>query len=145
MFTSGSCKNGYLSPGSGVSVDHFESILKGRTYTSLGKISSDEYIGDCNFVDLESGYSHVEHQLGIQVQKQFVSSKIWKKIAFDHYAIVEDYLANNGVCKAKSFISHLRDQNQLVKFCGVTAHHQNGVAECLLLHPSVHWENGIDT
>ena len=31
----GNCKKGYLHPGSGVSVDHFESRLKGRTYNSF--------------------------------------------------------------------------------------------------------------
>ena len=41
--TDGNCKDGYLRPGSGVSVDHFESKLKGRTYTSFGKNTSDKY------------------------------------------------------------------------------------------------------
>ena len=48
----GHCKDGYLRPGAGVSVDHFESRLKGRTYTSFGKSTSEQYIGGYIFVDL---------------------------------------------------------------------------------------------
>ena len=154
--TDGNCKNGYLRPGSGVSVDHFESRLKGRTYTSFGKSTSDKYIGGCIFVDLASGYIHVKHQLGFSSSETIRAKQNFEKFAFDHNVIIEDYLADNGVFKAKAFIRHLRDQNQRVKFCGVNAHHQNGVAErgvrtiseiarCLLLHASTHWKNGIDS
>ena len=34
-----------LRPGSTISVDHFESRLKGRTFDSFGKATSDQYIG----------------------------------------------------------------------------------------------------
>ena len=53
----------------------------------------------------------------------------YEKFAFDNNVIIEDYLADNGVFKAKAFVKHLQDHHQKVKFCGVNAHHQNGVAE----------------
>ena len=91
----------------------------------------------------------MEHQLGFSSSETIRAKQNFEKFAFDHNIIIEDYLADNGVFKAKAFIKHLRDQNQRVKFCGVNAHHQNGVAErgvrtiseiarCLLLHASVH-------
>ena len=54
------------------------------------------------------------------------------------------------------FVSHIQQHNQLLQFCGVNAHHKNGVAErsirtvsdkgrVLLLHASMHWRDGIDS
>jgi hypothetical protein len=39
-----SLKRNHLRPGAAMSVDHFESRLRGRTYTSFGKTTSDQYI-----------------------------------------------------------------------------------------------------
>ena len=98
------CKNGYLRPGSGVSVDHFESRHKGRTYTYFGKNTLDKYIGGCIFVDLASSYIHVEHQLGFSSSETIRAKQNFEKFAFDHNVIIEDYLVDNGVFKAKAFI-----------------------------------------
>ena len=62
--TDGSVRANHLRPGSAVSVDHFESRLLGRNYTSRGSASADQYKGGCIFVDSMSGFMHVEHQLG---------------------------------------------------------------------------------
>ena len=65
----GSCKANHLRPGQTVSVDHFESRLKGRTYTSFGKTTSSQYVGGCIFVDHMSSKMHVEHQLGFSASE----------------------------------------------------------------------------
>ena len=57
--TDGSLKKDDLTPGSSISVDHFESRLKGRTLASRGR-STETYKGGCIFVDHMSGYVHVE-------------------------------------------------------------------------------------
>ena len=100
----GCCKDGYLSPGSGVSVDHFESCLKGRSYTSFGKNISEIYIGGCTFVDLATGYIHVENQLNFSKSKTICAKQNFEKFPFDNIIIIEDYFADNGVFKAKTFI-----------------------------------------
>lgn len=52
-------------------------------------------------------------------------------------------------------VEHIRQHNQQIHYCGVNAHHKNGVAEraiqtvselarSLLLHASVHWPGGVD-
>ena len=64
----GSLKTNDLRPGSTVSVDLFESRLKGRTFDSFGKATSDQYIGGCIFVDHASGYVHVDFQLSVSQQ-----------------------------------------------------------------------------
>lgn len=151
----GSVKGAYLKPGAGVSVDHFESRLKGRTYTSFGKTTSEQYKGGCIFVDHMSGMIHIEHQLGFSSTESIRAKQSFEAMCLQHGVVVEDYLADNGVFKSKDFVKHLFEHNQRVNYCGVNAHHQNGVAErniqtvsemarALLLHASAHWSQGIE-
>ena len=67
-----------LLPGSGVSVDNFESLLKGLTYTSFGSITFKQFSGRCIVVDHMIGYIHVERQLGFLFHELFELSKNMK-------------------------------------------------------------------
>ena len=62
--TDGTIHDGHLRAENLISVNHFESRLKGRTYEYLGGIASDKYVGGCIFVDSMSSFLHVEHQFG---------------------------------------------------------------------------------
>ena len=57
----GAVKSSHLRPGEAISVDHFESWLKGRTYNSFERNISDQYVGGCIFVDHMSARIKVEH------------------------------------------------------------------------------------
>ena len=68
---------------------------------------------------------------------------------------VQHYLGDNGVYKAKEFQEELKKSGQTMEFCGVGAHHQNGVAErairtvseaarTMMLHASIHWPGTVD-
>ena len=61
--------DGNLNAGDRVSIDHFECSLKGRTYTSFGKTTSEQYKGSMIFIDHMSSYLDVEHQLGFSAVK----------------------------------------------------------------------------
>ena len=152
----GSLKDGHLSPGAAVSVDHFESRLKGRTYDSFGKTSSDQYVGGCIFVDHMSGYIHVEPQLGFSTSESIRAVITFEKLCLDNGTLIQKFLADNGAFKAKDFVNHIRNNNQRIQYCGVNAHHQNGIAErnirtvsdmsrAMMLHASLKWKNGIDS
>jgi hypothetical protein len=154
--TDGALKANHLRAGAAISVDHFESRLKGRTYTSFGKTTSDQYVGGCIFVDHMSGYIHVEPQLGFSSSETVRAKQSFEKFALDNGVLVEEYMADNGVFKANAFVKHIQDHNQKLKFCGVNAHHQNAVAErsirtvsecarSMLLHASMRWKDGIDS
>jgi len=152
----GVLKNNHLRAGDAISVDHFESRLRGRSYTSFGKGISDKYIGGCIFVDHMSGRIQVEHQLGFSASETIRAKQNFEKTALDHGVIVSEYLADNGVFKANKFVKHIHERNQKIRYCGVNAHHQNGIAErsirtvsemsrALLLHASTKWKDGIDS
>ena len=118
-----------LRPGSTISVDHFESRLKGRTYDSFGKATSDQYIGGCIFVDHSSGFVHVEFQLGFSAIETIRAKQNFEKFSFNNGVIPLTYLTDSGAFKANKFVQHIRDNNQKIQYCGTNAHHQNGVAE----------------
>lgn len=153
--TDGALKDGQLRPGNKVSADHFESRLKGRTYSSYGKTTSDQYVGGCIFVDHMSGYIHVEHKLGFSSSETIRAKQNFEQSALGHGVLVEDYLTDNGIFSKTQFVEHIRQHNQQIHYCGVNAHHKNAVAErairtvselacALLLHASIHWPGGIE-
>lgn len=154
--TDGAIKGGDLRPGASISVDHFESRVKGRIRESYGGASANQYVGGCIFVDHMSNYVHVEHQLGFSSSETIRAKQNFEKLALDSGILVDSYLADNGVFKANAFVSHIRDHNQKLRFCGVNAHHQNATAErnirtisecarSLLLHASLRWKTGINS
>lgn len=153
----GALKWYHLCPGAAVSVDHFESRLQGRTYTSFGKATSGQYMGGYIFINHASGYLHVEHQLRFSASESIRDKQNYEQFALGHEVIVTNYLADNGAFKANNFVAHLWGHNQKVQYCGVNAHHQNGVAERsiltvvsnmardMLLHASMRWKQDIDS
>ena len=145
-----------MRAGQDISVDHFESRLLGRTLTSFGKsTSAQQYKGGCVFVDHMSSYLHVEMQLGFSSSETIRAKQNFEKLALDHGVIVSSYHADNGTFKANAFVSHIREHNQKIQYCGVNAaHHKNAVAErsirtvlecarALLLHAALHWKKAL--
>ena len=63
-------KKNDLHPGQKVSVDHFQSALPGRLYSSRGRMDSkDMYHGGSIFVDHASGYIQVHHQVSLSADE----------------------------------------------------------------------------
>jgi len=75
----GSLKIGDLRPGSTIFVDHFESRM-GRTLNSYGGPSADKFVGGCIFVDHESGFLHVEHQVGFYAGEIIQAKQNFEKL-----------------------------------------------------------------
>jgi hypothetical protein len=153
---SGALKVNHLKPGVQVSVDHFESRLLGRTFDSYGKASSATYKGGCIFIDHCSGFMHVEHQLGFSAVETVRAKQAYEQMAMHYGVVVESYLTDSGAFKANTFVQHIREHEQRIRYCGANAHHKNGVAEravqsvsnmarALILHASAHWKDGIDS
>ena len=103
-----------------------------------------------------SGYIHVEHQLGLSVVESLRAKHNFEQMALQHNVLVQNYHADNGIFNKRKYVEHLQSQSQDIKYCGVGAHHQNGVAErsirtvsdmsrAMLLHASMHWADGISS
>jgi hypothetical protein len=86
----GSFKAGHLRPGARVSVDHFESRLRGRTFDSYGKATSDQYFGGCLFVDHSSTYVHIEHQLVFSAVEIIRAKQNYEKFCLDNGVLIRD-------------------------------------------------------
>ena len=65
------------------------------------------------------------------------------------------YCGDNGIFQSKEYCADLKRQKQLIKYSGVGAHHQNGVAErsirtvsesarSMLIHSALHWPDETD-
>ena len=106
--TDGAIRDGKLKAGYMVSVDHFESRLKGRTYASLGGLTAHKYVGDCIFVDSMRLFLYVEHQLGFSSSETTRAEKNFEKLSMDHGVLINSYQADNGVFKANTFVTHIR-------------------------------------
>ena len=50
--------------------------------------------------------------------------------AYNQGVLVQKYTTDNGIFGACEFTSEISAKGQIVKYCGVGAHHQNGTAEC---------------
>jgi hypothetical protein len=75
--------------------------------------------------------------------------------ALEHGVVVTNYLADNGTFKARQFVDKIRNRNQLIRYCGVNAHHKNGIADrairtvtemsrAMILHASAHWKDQVE-
>ena len=103
-----------------------------------------------------SGYIHVEHQLGLSGVEALRAKQNFEHLALQQGVVVQEYHADNGVFQAKDYVNELQSKHQTINYCGVGAHHQNGIAErsiltvsnmarALLLHASMRWKDGIDS
>ncbi|KAL7466170.1 hypothetical protein ACHAXS_006459 [Conticribra weissflogii] len=88
-------------------------------------------------------------------------SAVEAKHNFEHFAAtrsvqVDRYHGNNGVFRDFLFMDDVKKSMQRITFCGVNAHHQNGIVErtiksltlisrTLLLHAQRHWPEYITT
>ena len=75
-----------------------------------------------------SGLVYVEHQLGFSSSETIRAKQNFEKLALDHGVLINSYRADNGVFRANEFVSHIRELNQKLSFCGVNTHHKNGAA-----------------
>ncbi|MGH7974178.1 MAG: hypothetical protein ACREBR_01535, partial [bacterium] len=154
---SGHIKTGDLKPGDRLSVDQYESRVRGRLKTSRGKTVEHEMIcGGTIFCDHASHLIDVRHQLTFGATDTIRSKRMFERMALSNGVLPKTYHSDNGVFTATQFRQHLEEFNQGLSLSGVGAHHQNGVAErairtvmnrarILMLHASMRWPEEADS
>ncbi|MGH7955235.1 MAG: hypothetical protein ACREOZ_04670, partial [Gloeomargaritales cyanobacterium] len=104
--------------------------MKGRLRTSRGASKNEDmYCGGAIFCDHATKLIDVRHQVTLGASDTVRSKKLFERMAFTHGVIVHSYHGDNGIFSSAEFKKHLEDTNQEIRYSGVGAHHQNGVAE----------------
>jgi hypothetical protein len=153
----GVLKTDHLFPGQCVSVDHFVCSTKGRLFTSAGKTNEDEmYTGGCLFVDHATNHVHIEFQARLNTHQTLRAKGAYELMCRDYGVVPQTFVSDNG----KPFVSaefsqQLAKFEQVIRFAGAGAHHQNGNAEraiqtimsisrTMMLHQAIHWPDVAD-
>jgi hypothetical protein len=101
-------------------------------------------------VDHASGKVFNHHQVSLRTGETLVGKRIVEKEAADFGFRVKSFQADNGVFTSAEFKTDLERKQQTIKFSGVGAHHQNGIAErsiktisyltrTNLIHSAIRW------
>jgi len=123
-------KKGDIFPGQRISVDHYQSAVPGRPYSSRGSTDTKNmYHGGAIFVDHASGYLSVKHQVSLSAADTIKAKLKFEREASESGVIIQGYHTDNGTFNAKEFMEALTAANQKIRFSGAGGAHQNGVAE----------------
>jgi hypothetical protein len=139
-----------------VAVDQLESSIPGFKGQMTGKLTNQHIVASTIYVDHASDLSYVYHQTSITSEETLKSMLAFEKCAASHGINIKHYQADNGRFKDKLFSKSIEEKGQTISFCGVGAHHQNGIAEkrigdlkgratTLLLHAQRRWPDAINT
>eukprot|EP00804_Cyclotella_cryptica_P029238 CCRYP_011659-RA/>CCRYP_011659-RA protein AED:0.83 eAED:0.83 QI:0/0/0/0.5/1/1/2/0/595 len=149
--TLSSLKAGHTSPGDCISCDHYISPTPGRVVTHSGHSSTRHgYVGGTIWVDHASQWIFHSPQHSLNAADTLRGKLLLEREAADVGATIRSIHTDNGVFNSKLFREHCTTQGQKLRFSGVGAHHQNGVAEnairtisnmarANLIHASLRW------
>ena len=144
-------------PGQRVAVDHFVCSTRGRLFTSRGKeAEKDKYMGGCIFVDLATGFIHIEFLTSLTSHETLLAKEKYEMMCRNHGVIVQEYVTDMGAAfTSKAFTQHLEKFEQVIRFAGAGGHHHNAQAErairtvtcigrTMLFHQAIHWAEVSD-
>eukprot|EP00934_Nitzschia_sp_Nitz4_P000920 Nitzschia sp. Nitz4//scaffold577_size2809//140//955//NITZ4_009285-RA/size2809-processed-gene-0.1-mRNA-1//-1//CDS//3329554798//920//frame0 len=94
-----------------------------------GKPTKQRYRCATVFVDHFSRLSFVHLQQSTSGIETLEAKKAFERFADSHGVSVKHYHADNGRFADTLFVRHTASLGQSISFCGVNAHHQNGIAE----------------
>jgi hypothetical protein len=121
-----------------------------------GFLTSERYFGATTIVDHVSDYVYVHLMRNLSLEETLIAKRSWEKILNFAGRTAKHCRADNGRFADQEFLDDCNDHNQSLSFCGVGAHHQNGIVEgknkmltqgarTLLLHGMRMWPNIINS
>ena len=111
------------------STDQLVSAQGGLIPQRTGKLMSARYVGATVFVDHFSHYVYVHLMRQLTAEATLEAKNAWEQLAGTHTVWIRRYRADNGRYFDPSFLQDIKDNGQLIIFCGVGAHCQNGIAK----------------
>lgn len=118
-----------VRPGQFVSCDQLISGTPGLMGQTSGKLTRRRYYVATVFVDHFSGLDYVHFQESTSALETVEAKHAFERFSKDRGVTIEHYHCDNGVFASRGFREDVERCGQTISFCGVGAHHQNGVAE----------------
>jgi hypothetical protein len=120
-----------------------------------GFLTSKQIWGCNTFVDHVSNYIYVLLMKDFRTNETLLAKFAFKKLCAKANCSVKHYQADNGQFSDNEFLAICNNLHQTIEFCGVGAHHQNGIVEnknkqltqaarVLLLHGMRMWPQMVD-
>ena len=149
-------RRGDLSPGQGTSCDHIISKQPGLLPQVTGNPTNKRYGGAAVFVDHYSRHAYVHLMQSTSNEETLEAKLAYERLMHAHGHDVRAYHADNLRFNSEAYQEDCHSKRQTYSYCGVGAHHQNGIAESmnkiltesariLLLHAKRQWPKVIST
>ena len=141
-------------PGAVVSIDQLESPIPGFVPIARCQPTTCRYRGASVFADHASGFTYVHLHQAMTTQETLDAKHAFECVAEQHVIHIRHSHCDNGRFANRAFMDDIHKASQTITFCGVVAHHQNGVAErhirditeiarTMLLHAAHRWPKTI--
>ena len=114
-------------PGDGVSVDQIVSAQPGLIPQMSGFLTNKRIWGSTMFVDHVSDYVYVHLMKDLTLDETLLAKEALEKLMAQAGRTIKHYHDDNGSFADNGFIDAVNENNQRITFCGVGAHHQNGI------------------
>lgn len=145
----------HKEPGDGTSIDQIVSAQPGFIPQMSGYLTSDRIWGATTFCDHVTDFVYVHLMRNFTLAETLLAKTAYEKLLAQMNHRVKHYHADNGRFSDNGFLKSCNDHDQKITFCGVGAHHQNGIIEnknkqltlgarTLLLHGIRMWPQMID-
>ena len=125
------CRPTETEPGDGTSVDQIVLAQPGLIPQMSGFPTSNRIWGTTHFCDHASNFVYI-HLMRNFILKETLLAKTkraYEKILKQAGHTAKHYHADDGCFSDKGFHNDIDDKGQELTFCGVGAHHQNGIIE----------------
>ena len=122
-------KDNQKYPGAKVSTDQLVVAQPGLVPRMDGRHTNDRICGATTFLDHYSGMSYSSLQTSLDGQQTLEAKQAFETHSDSCGVDIKSYRADNGRYAEKSFVDAIKDAHQTIDFCGVGAHHQNGIIE----------------
>ena len=119
----------HLKPGALVHVDQLVSGQLGFIPQVTGALTAERIVGATIFVDSYSNFRYVHLMRRLDTVETLEAKANFERLLDSYGVKVRAYRADNGRFADLGFMEACKDAHQEITFCGVGAHHQNGVAE----------------
>jgi hypothetical protein len=150
------CKLNKVRPGDGTSVVQIVSAQPGLIPQMAGFPTSNRIWGMASFCNHVSNFIYFDVLRNFTLAETMLAKRVFKKVLAQTGCTSKHYHANNGWFSDKGFHQDITNKGQSSTFCGVGAHHQNGIIEnrnkqltlgacTLLLHGMRHWPQMVDS